>query len=372
MRPWNPIHLVYRLGAAALIAVFLGCALPGIVAYRDHVFFKFEMRTRVAEKNPKVVSDLVAHEAFQNRTKDLVASLDALPIANAGATLTDRATLRQSYLRSLSEPEPFSLQPFYLHIIMFFWPIMYFGLFAAIFVLRPPGSRLVVKDFFDVSNLMLALGLFSCSIVPLLFRTLIATSPSDGRKVCAYSNPDVSVPCFVLQLVNFAIFSLALAAIWRQWTSYSERQSTALAMVADKQQLDPWLAEEVIAGLFRFQAAFIVISGGFVIYTGIFWTQIVRHHDMRFLAEGIAAHLLWFSTIAIVATPLGLTWYAWRRHKSNLLLKLINETDPSLEGSDARAALISDFDPIPKWNLMASLVAVLTSIAGPFLQAFIR
>jgi hypothetical protein len=370
LRPWNPIHIIYRLGTIALVAVLLGCLLPGLIAYKDHVFFVDGLREHVAKRYPAVVDELRSYEAARERTERQIVALDDLSPLQINAT--DRAVLRQSYEQDLKKQAPYSLQPFYLHIIMFFWPIMYFGLFTAIWVIRPPGSRLTPREMLTAPTLLLGLGLFLCSAVPLWFRVWIAESPSVGRKVFAYSNPDVSLISFSVQMLNFAMFSWALAVIWRQWTDYASRQRSALAEIKDSNELNCWLMDELSGSLFRFQGAFLIISSGFVVYTGIFWTQIVRHGDMRFMAEAISAHLLWFGTITVISTPVVMTWYSWRSRKNRVLLTLINDAGLGSTELESRISSIQDLDPIPKWNITASIAAILTTVAGPFIQAFIK
>jgi hypothetical protein len=370
LRPWNPIHIIYRLGTIALAAFLLGCLLPGIVAYKDHVFFANGVREHVEKSYPAAVEELRSYEASRARTERLIAALDDLSALQINST--DRIVLRQSYERDLKKPAPYSLQPFYLHIIMFFWPIMYFGLFTAIWVLRPPGARLAPREMLAAPTLLLGMALFLCTAVPLWFRVWIAQSPSVGRKVFAYSNPDVSGVSFLTQMANFAVFSWALAVIWKQWTDHASRQRTALSEVKNSRELNCWLMDELTSSMFRFQGAFLIISAGFVVYTGIFWTQIFRHGDMRFMAEAISAHLLWFGTIAVISMPVVMTWFSWRSHKNRFLLTLINDTSPGSAELESRVPSIQELDPLPKWNITASIAAVLTTVAGPFIQAFIK
>jgi hypothetical protein len=67
-----------------------------------------------------------------------------------------------------------------------------------------------------------------------------------------------------------------------------------------------------------------------------------------------------------------MTWYSWRSRKNRVLLTLINDASLGSTGLESRISSIQDLDPIPKWNITASIAAVLTTVAGPFIQAFIK
>lgn len=124
--------------------------------------------------------------------------------------------------------------------------------------------------------------------------------------------------------------------------------------------------------LYRWQITFLTISSGFVIYTAVFWNQIVRNRDLRFCFEAIMAHAFWIVTIVITVSPLVATWRLWHQQKLTAVAALINESKASSQNLEAKIAAIQDLQPIPGWNLTASAAAVVTSLAGPCIQALIK
>jgi hypothetical protein len=93
---------------------------------------------------------------------------------------------------------------------------------------------------------------------------------------------------------------------------------------------------------------------------------------MRFCLGAIAAHALWISTIVITVAPLVSTWNTWYQQKLRAIAALINDQGVDSGGVDARITAIKDLSPTPDWNVAASALAVITSLAGPCLQVLIK
>jgi hypothetical protein len=150
---------------------------------------------------------------------------------DVSALTADRNTINTSTLnaeraklqRQLeTERPPVSAQPFYQHIIMYFWPLMYFCLGVLVFILRPHSKRLLSKH--DAVQIVLTtIIVFIFAAGPLTVRNLIARESAEGRTVYAYSNLDIDSASFVCQLTNFLIFSGLLSILWNQWIWHSSK-----------------------------------------------------------------------------------------------------------------------------------------------------
>lgn len=370
LKPRTPLQTIYLLALLAAISMFLGAGLPGIVAYESNVLDMVSLRQRVKSVSPDAEKRLQQYETSQAKNSAALSSLDT-QIGGAPISSSSLSVIRQSLVQELAKPAPISIQPYSFHLIDYFWPIMYFGLSTALIVIRPSGDYFLKQDL-RLSVVYLALGIFVFSAGPLMLRTLFETGATSGRTVYAWTNPDLSKACFAMQLTNFAVFSLCLAFIWRQWSSFATSNRGVIDDRYHPATVSTSLLTNLTRLLYRWQVIFVSVSSGFVLYTAIFWNQIVRHHDSRFYFEAIVAHVLWITTIVITMNPLVSTWHEWHQQKLTAIAALINETETPIENLEARVSAIKDLDPIPGWNLTASAVAVITSLAGPLVQTLIK
>ena len=108
--------ILVLLALIAAAAFLLGAVLPGIVAKHSGVFYQQDIDSKVI----KIISDKFPD--VKKSTEDFN---------------KPQAEIHERLARI--EP-PISVEPFYQHIIMYFWPIMYFCLGTLIFVLNPPSD----------------------------------------------------------------------------------------------------------------------------------------------------------------------------------------------------------------------------------------
>jgi hypothetical protein len=363
------VQIIYQLAALAVISVFIGAVVPGFVAYKSGVFDAHSIMARVKTLYPDVSKRLDQFELSREQARKALAGIDA-QIAAGGLPPSNVAALRQAYAQEMSKAAPVSVQPFAYHLIDYFWPIMYFGLTTAIFVIRPSAECGFPPVRSSVPPMTILIFLFST--VPLLLRTLAFAGANSARTVYAWPNPDISAACFVCQIFNFGMFALCLAVIWVQWSGFAETHRVALYK---EESVDNRISMELMTDLsmmlYRWQVNFVSISVGFTIYTAIFWNQIVRNHDYRFVVEAIMAHVFWIATIIITSIPLIDTWRIWHQQKLNAIIALVNDKGGA-ESLESRINAIKELQPIPGWNLTASAVAVLTSLIGPAVQSLIK
>lgn len=370
------LTVIHRLGLIAFISILVGAVLPGAVAHHEGIFYKSSTESLVKSRHPEVASAMLQFEAEQARSKALLTALESkvlAPGAVSDSSLPALATLRQAYQVDQRKKLPVSIQPFYLQVIMYFWPVMYCGLATAIFIVRPSETEFSIKQLMRSSVFWLALCIFAFFAVPLLFRTLTSANFASGRTVYAWSNPDLSIASFVVQLFNFTLLSLLLAIIWTEWSDFaSEQRSKLLQANYAGSAVSFELINNLSSQLLRWQAAFLSISIGFAIYTEVFWTQIVRNGDSRFWFEAIIAHAMWLVTITITAVPLIVTWRAWRRQKLRAITDLLNQQHPLPDGFEAKIAAIRDLGAVSNWNVVLSGATILVTLAVPCIQAFIK
>jgi hypothetical protein len=150
--------------------------------------------------------------------------------------------------------------------------------------------------------------------------------------------------------------------IWRQWAAWTGERRIEVNQGTSDSSISFRFMEQLSTMLLQWQFTFLAISIGFVVYTGIFWTQIIVHGDYRFGFEVIDIHVLWLVTVIIAATPLGLTWRAWQVHKMRVIAELANSGAES-PAIIAKLDAIRELRPIGFWNMTASGLTVLVSFA---------
>lgn len=205
------VEIVSRLALLAAASILVGTVLPGAVAYQAGVFDMESLRQRVKARHSDAAAILSLYENSQSQTRKALASIDA-QVAAAAIPPASVASLRQAYVQDLAKPAPISIQPFGFHLVVYFWPIMYFGLGTAIIVIRPSIEHDLRQDM-NWPTVWLALGIFAFSVGPLMLRTLGAGGLSSGRTVYAWTNSDLSPRSFLTQVFMFAVFSFCLAVI---------------------------------------------------------------------------------------------------------------------------------------------------------------
>lgn len=367
----SPLKVLSRFGIVAAFALLVGLALPGAVAWHSHVFDRSSLESVVYKKYP-FLGALHAHYLSEHaQIEKEIEAIDARASTDGAPSLAD-ISRRRAYESQLRKSEPISIQPFYLHWLMYFWPIMYFGLGSIVFILRPKVRHGLGSVKRKTSVLYTAACIFAFQIWPIIFRTRYTITPEEGRRVFAYLNPDIDPISFAVQLVHFAIFSLLLAAIWVQWSEAAVERRAKLKSHADVDESSLASSmDDLSAALLHWQCVFLFTSAGFIVYTGVFWNQIIVHGDLRFGMEAIDAHILWLITSIVTAIPLFLTWRAWKLERLRSVAALVN-SEAEAASISSRLEALRELNPIGAWNFTASGIAVVVSFVAPLAQALLK
>jgi hypothetical protein len=240
-----------------------------------------------------------------------------------------------------------------------------------IFIAHPPNQD--VRHAWKASYVTIittAVAIYAIDVAPLWHRTIFAASTTQGRQVFAYSNPNISLVSFIVQQINFMIFAALIAFLWVQWltfasTRYKELLEEEIGAVST-------VSINTIARLsitmFHWQTVCAIISAAFILYTAIFWNQIIVNHDFRFGYEAVISYLIWVFTLVSVTIPLALTWFFWRMNKIKLIMSL---NDPKNDGHSS-LEIIQELEPVGIWNAAISGFGVLASFAIPIMQAVVQ
>jgi hypothetical protein len=377
---WTPLQEIAKAALVAVFALILGFVVPAIAASVAGVYSAESMKETMRRGGPELKEALTRLKTFEegrNRLKAQVARIDEAVQAPVNGQSSDvLLRLRQEYEKVMKISPPVSIQPFHLHILMYFWPIMYFSLGCLVFLLRPPKSaKFKVSSTNLRVTVVLSTGIFLFDIWPLCWRVLSSAGRTEGRIVYAYTNPDVSALCFAVQLANFLVFSILLALLWQQWAAaIVERQAVVRHERSNRKHgaIDVDAMHRLSRSLLHWQISFVTLSLGFVVYTAIFWNQIIRNGDWRFAFEAIVVHLLWLASAILLTAPVAIDWHVWQANKLSAITELINGRSPEGQDEGAKITAISDLQPIGYWNGAAAAVTVLTSFSAPLIQALVK
>jgi hypothetical protein len=307
-------------------------------------------------------------EKLQQIDRSII-DVEGVSLDHRNALLTAQKQIREE----LKKAPPISLQGFYEHPVMYFWPLMYTCLGVVIFLL-PPDRGKGSRQFWSMPTvIILGFVIFVIDSWPLWLRNLADPDPG-ACVVHAYSNYSVDPASFVVQQLNFCIFAVLLAAIWIQWARSCDRE---LLSSEPSEQINcvsavfqSATATRLAVQVLRSQVAFGVLSIGFVYYTGIFWTQIIRNGDRRFLLEAITVHLLRLVTGILIAAPPFLAWLRWRSSKAKAIAYLVTSKSSDEKNFETRLKNLQEYAPVRSWSAIGSALTAIVSFVVPILQAF--
>lgn len=369
-----------RLRVAAVIAgaaVSFGFLLPAGVAARSGVLFGETMISRLPPEAQRQLRSRDSQELSLRGALDRVNSrlIDrASGISNNNPeTTTALLALRDAYQTELRQRPPISVQPLMYHILMFFWPFMYLCLGLLVTVLKPGRTSATNGD--RTSLVAVASSIFLMSTFPLIVRNIALRSTRMGRVVYAYSNLDVDPASFAVQLINFAIFSVLLARLWLDWIGASTPNAES-EPAHSRSWFDATVAPSRLEALstlvLHWQVSFAVLSAAFMLYTAVFWRQLVRAGDLRFLPEAIIVHALWLISALIMAAPFWTAWRAWQSDRVRATAEIARADPSSSIDFSLKLSVIRDLRPVGSWNVAAFGLTLFSSAVVPIVQLLFR
>jgi len=363
-----------KFGLIAAISLVLGLLIPGLIAYRDGVFFEDTFQQHIPQQ---ALQQLNAYESRRVALERGVTRID-LALRNANAVnltpsqLTVLLSLRSSYEAALKAGKPpLVLQPYLEHILMYLWPIRYCCLFTLIVFFSPSGTSFSRRTMLAITPL--ALGIFVFVVWPLWARNLVELTASQGRIVYAYANFDVDRWSFLVQQCNFAVFAFLLAVIWRQWDDFFRGSSKSNGSSAADFQVvfDPEELNRVYRAFDNWLSSVVILSIGFATFTAVFWSLILRYHDHTYIYEVIAGHVLWFVSVMILIRPLKAIWGQWHYTKMRARSVLL-ATEQRVDMLEAKLEALKDLQPIGPWRIGTATLTVLSLVAAPIVQALLK
>jgi hypothetical protein len=374
----SPLHSLGKLAIIAAGSLIVGFAIPALIAAASGSLFRDTLIIRLGKMFPEPIKRLNDFDKLKGALRDQITNIEK-SIVNASNSdvrndLSTLVRLRSDLKSDLKEHAPITILPLFPHPIMYFWPIMYTCLGSLIFLLTPRyGGIAEPMTRFKLIGLG-ALGIYSFSTWPMWMRNFILATPVKGRDVFAYTNIDIDPLSFMMQQINWLILSLLLAVIWQQWSTsiLILRSRLSLNGKSPDQGYNYKELEHVSRLLLQWQASFVVLSIGFIIYTSISWDLILRDGDSRFIFEAITIHVIWAVTALLIGFPFLIAWNRWEFQKQKTIAELILGKSDGSGDLQARLAALQEMRPFGAWNLAASGLTVVSSFALPIIQALLK
>ncbi|MGB8898182.1 MAG: hypothetical protein WCC90_02500, partial [Methylocella sp.] len=190
---------------------FFGLVIPAIAAAYSGVFFLENLKTKVGATYPDVILSWQNFKEQQERLRNAVKKIEYDIEYSEGPTskIDELIKKKIEYVQELNQRAPINLQPYYLHIVSYFWPIIFFCISIVAFFAQPTHTNKKHLRIWII--IIVALLIYISFALPLFIRTKYATTLDQGRVVYAFSNPDISMPSFIAQNLNFFMLSLLLS-----------------------------------------------------------------------------------------------------------------------------------------------------------------
>jgi hypothetical protein len=361
--PRHPDNYVLAIALTACAAVIVGTIIPAFVAYHAQVFYFDQMRVNLesstSEKLKPVKTALLRQKVDRERIDDIDEQLAKTP--SNSSLISTRATF-QSDLEQ--QQQSIAIHPFFLSDLMFAWSGMYICFATVAFTLGPHPRTRQTRSWKLLISLVLVYLIYQS---PVWLRNSVLTS--EGRKVFSFANRDIAPTSFYMQEINTLVWFALLFFVWRKWLRiYDERQR-------DLQQkravpIDIQVIDQLTKTFVQWQVNSLVISVGFIIFTGIFWDFLIIAHDKRYLLPAVVMHTLWAFTWWLASLPLLATWQEFSHKKMELLLR--QASDGRSDDYEEKVEALQNLSPISSWNGLGSIVAGLASFAIPALHAIIK
>jgi hypothetical protein len=374
----TPLHSIGKLALIAASSLVLGLVMPAFTAAKSESLFRDALISRLRTMFPDSVTQLQNFEKQKDDLKAAIAKNDnsIINAANNDAQneLSNLIRVRSELKSKLAEHGPITILPLFPHPIMYFWPIMYTCLGSLIFLLKPRYAGLTQTMTRVKLIALVTLGIYFFSTWSMWVRNFILTTPANGRDVFAYTNFDIDRFSFVMQQINWLILSLLLAVIWQQWSTSIVILRSRLSMNGEnrEQGYNYKELEHVSRLLLQWQASFVVLSIGFIIYTSISWDLILKDGDSRFIFEAITIHVIWAMTALLIGFPFLIAWHRWEFQKQRTIAELILGKSDGSGDLQAKLAALQVMRPFGTWNLAASGLTVISSFALPIVQALLK
>lgn len=341
--------------------------IPGLVAYREGVFYKSGVEARLPTHSTRAVASYDVYRQTQTTHALAVAEIDRqlnelLQRKDNSAQIDSLIKLRQIYREEQTNSKPpITPSPYFGNRTPSYTFISYIFLGISLFLLMPVHLRTLNLRKTIVLGLVLYVGWMFTSWI----RNFIVYD--EGRTIFSFVNYDIGPLSFLLQELRMLVLCMIIAALWQGWTAYFN-------IVDDQYRRDSAHEESLVAlgnnALFithmfnRWQLNSVALLGAFLPWTFLYWSNIVNYGDSRYVIPALVSHLYWIVSWGLTTAPLIYAYKRWAAAKTKALAQAAT-TDRQRE-PDRSINFLKEINPISSFQVFGAGVATAISFLLPF------
>jgi hypothetical protein len=355
-------EIIRKAFIITMISTFIGLIVPGLVAYKEGMFDSESMARQMTPRLAQPLRDNIEkYRTLKSGAEHRLYEIDMQFARGSKLTVEEVASLnsqRSVAERLASTPPPVTFLPFYLSSSMLLWVTTLTPLAWLALIFHPGRNPF---KFLHPGRVIIS-GIILYISYQWTVWTRYFILKSNGRKIIAFSNYDVSHRGFWLQEFQTILFWLLVSMICFQWLDYAQCSSPSKL----ENQSMPELADRVSFSFLRWQLTSFLLALGFIPFTAFYWDLVVNVHDTRFMLAAIILHVLWFSVWSVTSIPLFLALNRWRKFKIRRIAEAMD-----VGNTEAVAKSFEVAEPIGDWSKAISAALTALSFVAPFAKAIL-
>ena len=358
-----------RFGVIAWVSVILGTIMPALIANHNSVFYKKDLENRIIARNVQPAADIERQEAgLALRLKavdlEITENLTAGKDLAAGKNLTSLRHEIETQVAHLDEE--MIAGPFFLNDLMVAWSAMYIALGVLLFILLPKISGHTAPMSWKIAFAILAI--YPLYQGPVWLRNFVLNN--EQRRVFSFANYDICPASFWMQEVNTLIWLSLVALLWHHWFVIYKHRSAELSRNSQL-PMDMASLTRFSETFLHWQLSSVILTAGFIVFTGVFWNLVIVNKDRRYLIPAIVVHIVWALSWMLLSLPLFATWQDFSRKKMRAILARAEGTIDA-QNADQDIEALEKISPVALWNGFGSALTAVVSFIFPVIHALVK
>ena len=360
----DSLAIIFIIVTVTLIWVFV---IPGIVAYREQVFYTRDIETKIPKHSTSAVSSYDSYRKNQEAKRQAIAVIE-VEISNLlqrkenNLAIENLNKLRQTYKDELANLKaPITLSSYTIGRTLYYTFVAYIFLGVSVCLLMPIRLRALNLRKIVLVGVAIYVGWMFTSWI----RNFVVYD--EGRTIFSFVNYDIGPRSFLLQEMRILVMSIFISALWQGWIKYFEVVREQVKNNSFKPQSLSSLSEYSysITQMFnRWQLNSIALLGAFLPWTFLYWSNIVNYGDNRYLIPAFVVHIYWMVSWGLTTIPLIHAYNSWTAKKAKCLS---DAADSSNEKEPERSInLTREINPITTLEVFGAGLATVISFLLPF------
>lgn len=358
-----------------LFIVFLSClwnmVIPGIVAYVDGVYFSSQVAAKIPSHSKNALKIYQEYKRRQGLYNSQIDEIDqrliSLQKQNNYNDITSLVGLRNTYLNELKNLKcPILIGAYNDNKSVYYTLSSYIILGVLIFILLrayPIRSSFYLK-LLVVSLTIYFLWMFSNWIRNFLFY-------DEGRSLFIYVNFDISPASFWLQESRIFGICILISILWLKLNDLISQQIIKIndapvnysVLIRQSKELNE------IFTFWQIASVFVVLT--FLPWTLLYWVNIGKYEDYRYLIPAVVIHLYWAITWILLTVPVLKSYNHWINSRANFLIGL-NLDNENMSYSEKYLSFLKEINPLSTFEIIGAGIGSIISFLLPFLNLIFR